>query len=295
MEKYKQTQRTAYRIIKNTIKSNKIGHAYLIEKNGFKEIDDFVKSFIISIIQEENTDQKKIINSILKDESPDIYIVETEGKNIKKEQIIDLQIEFKKTPSQIKYKFYVIKDVSKLNDSSANSLLKFLEEPEENIIAILLIDDIYKCLKTITSRCQIISLKQETDNLDAKKILNIKEEDYEQKMNCVLNFINFNEEYKMNSICKTSEILTEFKDNINLFLNIIELFYKEIFNLQIRNKIDYLEDYENSIKKLSEKIPNEKVIHKLYIIYEAKTKIKFNANSNLLLDKMIIDFEGGAK
>ena len=50
----------------------------------------------------------------------------------------------------------VINDVELLNTSAANSILKFLEEPEENIIAILITSNRNLVINTIVSRCQVI-------------------------------------------------------------------------------------------------------------------------------------------
>ena len=49
---------------------------------------------------------------------------------------------------------FIIYNAEKLNTSSANTILKFLEEPEENIIAVLTTDNRYQVLDTILSRCQ---------------------------------------------------------------------------------------------------------------------------------------------
>ena len=64
----------------------------------------------------------------------------------------------------------IIKETEKLNASSANTILKFLEEPEDGIIAILLTDNRYHVLDTILSRCQILSLKENEFKL--KKVSN---------------------------------------------------------------------------------------------------------------------------
>ena len=51
------------------------------------------------------------------------------------------------------------KEADKLNMSSANTILKFLEEPEDDIVAILVANNRYAVIETILSRCQVLSLK----------------------------------------------------------------------------------------------------------------------------------------
>ena len=80
---------------------------------------------------------------------------------LQKEQLDELQKEFSEKSIFSNKKIYIINHADRLNKSAANSILKFLEEPEENIIAILITDNIYQLLDTIVSRCQIISFSKE--------------------------------------------------------------------------------------------------------------------------------------
>jgi DNA polymerase-3 subunit delta' len=52
-----------------------------------------------------------------------------------------------------------------LNGSSANSLLKFLEEPSEGIVGILITDNIRGIHPTIKSRCTVFNFNYEFTNL----------------------------------------------------------------------------------------------------------------------------------
>ena len=57
-------------------------------------------------------------------------------------------------------KIYVIHHADKLNTASANMLLKFLEEPDGEVTAILLTEQIQSILPTIRSRCQHIKFSK---------------------------------------------------------------------------------------------------------------------------------------
>jgi DNA polymerase III gamma/tau subunit len=54
-----------------------------------------------------------------------------------------------------------------MNIQTANSILKFLEEPIDEIIAILVVDNINLMLPTIISRCQVIKLNKKPLSLDS--------------------------------------------------------------------------------------------------------------------------------
>ena len=151
--------------INKIIENNKVSHAYLIEINDYdtdKEyIFDFIKMILCDISYENlEKENNNIIKLIDDDNYPDIKIIEPEGSTIKKSQMIDLQKDYSNKSLLDGKRIYVVKEADKLNPASANTILKFLEEPEEDIIAILLTTNRYKIIETILSRCQILTLKE---------------------------------------------------------------------------------------------------------------------------------------
>ena len=78
--------------------------------------------------------------------------------SLKRGQIDDLIHEMSKTAIETGRKIYVIHHADQLNASAANTLLKFLEEPQSEITAILLTDRMHALIPTIRSRCQHLSL-----------------------------------------------------------------------------------------------------------------------------------------
>ena len=91
---------------------------------------------------------------------PELKIIKPDGLWIKKEQLLGLQKQFSYKAIQGNKKVYIIYEAEKMNSSAANCMLKFLEEPEDDIIAILISNNIHQLLPTILSRCQIITFKQ---------------------------------------------------------------------------------------------------------------------------------------
>lgn len=87
--------------------------------------------------------------------NPNLTIINPQGEYIKKEQIIDLQNDFGLTSE--KKKIFIINEADKMTSSSANSLLKFLEEMSENTYGVLISENANRLLPTIKSRCQTIN------------------------------------------------------------------------------------------------------------------------------------------
>jgi len=151
--------------------NNKVSHAYLIELNDCEKEFSFVTSFVKMILfpctfHEVKSTDNYVFNLIDKNNYPDFRIIEPDGSSIKKNQLIDLQIDFNNKSLFDNKRIYVIKYADKLNISASNTILKFLEEPEKDIVAILVTENRFKILDTIQSRCQILSLKSSSISLE---------------------------------------------------------------------------------------------------------------------------------
>lgn len=86
------------------------------------------------------------------------------------------------TPTQGRYKVYLIDEVHMLSGHSFNALLKTLEEPPEHVKFLLATTDPQKLPKTILSRCIQFNLKALDMNRitgQLEKILNAEEIDFE--------------------------------------------------------------------------------------------------------------------
>ena len=82
----------------------------------------------------------EVCHQILNNEHLNVYVISSDSKVIKKEQIVGLQEEFSKTSNVSGPRIYIIIDADKMNQNSQNSLLKFIEEPEEGIYGIFMYD-----------------------------------------------------------------------------------------------------------------------------------------------------------
>ncbi len=89
-------------------------------------------------------------------EHPDVQQIKPDGQTIKVQQIRDLKTEFSKSGVETKKKVFIIESAEKMSAGAANSLLKFLEEPDGQMMAILLTEGKARILPTIQSRCQIL-------------------------------------------------------------------------------------------------------------------------------------------
>ena len=307
LDDFKEEQKIAYKILTNAIKNNKLSHAYLFETNGYKNKRQFLLSFAKALLCPYNhTNSKDSVNchvceNIDKNIYSELKIINPDGMWIKKEQLLDLQDEFKTMGLESNKRVYIINDVERLNSSSANSLLKFLEEPEDNIIALLATDNIHSLLDTIISRCQIITLTKTIDlsdkNLEEKVALylneNIDVNTLKEMISNTIDFIFYLEQHHLDTLIYTKNlVLNKFDDRnkLEIFFEIMILFYKDILDYKINNKNNIFDIKDIDVIAHNNEI--ETLQNKINYIMNSKKALKINANTNLLIDKLIIDLEG---
>lgn len=303
--------------LERTIEQNKVSHAYLFEvnkdSNYMHDILHFVKKILCSSPEKCSDHQQcNICRRIDNNNYPEFKIIETNDNVIKKNQIIELQEEFSTKAVEGKYKVYLIKDCDKMNVSTANSLLKFLEEPEDNIIAILITTNKNKVLKTIISRCYNIKLtgnKQEffsttienyariISNSDKEFYDNVNNEKIIELLNKTIQFILFCEKNGIRTIAYEKDFFDLKKDNRKEIFNQLDLiihFYYDVLNYKNGNKVKMYNSNIDSITKISNNKNCEDVLECLNKLISLRDKYNLNLNVNLVVDS-IINAIGGEK
>jgi len=312
LDEYQKIQPLPWSILTKAIKKNKLTHTYLFESNGFNNTFEIALSFVKALLCPHNYCNNQYCvdctqcHNIDNNNYLEIKIIEPDGLWIKKEQLLELKEQFNTKSIINKRRIYIIKDAEKMNNVTANSLLKFIEEPEEDIIAILIAPTRYQLLDTIVSRCQIVSFTPTSVNSNnfIEKIANclyntnkdiaefINDEKSIEKINKAINFVNFYEENKLDTLLYTNELWTSYfknkEDNIIAF-EIILLYYRDLLSFMCHKKVEIFNEYTKDLEKLSHHNDIEKICFNIEKIIELKNYIKINANLNLLLDRLIIE------
>ena len=297
LDEFMNEQKVAHRILTNSIIKNKCSHAYLIETNGYLKKIELAKAFAKYLLCPNNySNNQRCVNctqceNIDKNIFGELKIIEPDGMWIKKEQLLELQEEFKMKSVLANKKVYIITDATKLNPSSSNSILKFLEEPSDNIVAILLADNIHQLLDTIVSRCQVITLNKilQTEN-KLESLLSVNIENLDLVKETSINFINEIEKQKEKTILYTKKLFhnnIQDKNELIVSFEIMILYYKDAINEKLNRNLELFDNVNmltnNDIEELNRKIK---------VITNLKNKIYVNANTNLLVDKLILELGG---
>lgn len=281
-------QKNVYNIMFNEINNGHISHAYLIDENNNLQSFDIVLSFVKEILCLNLSDEERenICKRIDDGNYPEIKIIEPDGMLIKKQQILDLQLEFSRSAVEGSKKIYIIRNCEKMRPETANSMLKFLEEPEGDIVAFLMTNNINNILSTIVSRCQIIRLGNNVVKNEATEFDEI-----------VLNFIKKIETSGKRCIMETNDLIfnkisaKNREQLVNFFDKLIDMYYdimKIIISGGRNNSIlyyDVLVEYANNNDE-------KKILSKIDCLVKTKDAIKYNVNSNLLIDSLILSIGG---
>ena len=264
-------------------------HAYLFEVDdieaSFKIILAFAKMIICSKHYTNNSkcEDCNICHLIDENYYEDLKIIEPDGAYINKEQILEIKKNLSLKSSNSLNQVYIIKEADKLNTHAANSLLKFIEEPEEGIYAILITTNKKQILPTIYSRCSLITLKSNQEiTYDLEKItylVSFLELVYRKKEDA----IPYLKEYFKDRYNSNTEIIRA----LNILEIILDTRISQEFQVNTITKLNFYDIIKSSLKG----ILKEELIYYLKIIVEFKNKLTMfpNLNINLFLDSLVIE------
>ncbi|MFJ7832394.1 DNA polymerase III subunit delta' [Peribacillus sp. NPDC046944] len=327
-QEMRQIQPQVMTMLQNSITKNRVAHAYIFEGDtgtGKKEVSkNFAKSLLCENPVEgfEPCGQCKNCKRISSGNHPDIHLIEKDGLSIKKEQIKSLQEEFSKKSVEANRKVYMITDADKMSVGAANSLLKFLEEPVGDTVAILMTEQVQRILPTILSRCQLISFKPLSPENVKRKLM---EQDVDPQMAAVVAHLTQNvvdgidmshdewfvqgqkivvklyEVLKQNSLKALLFLQTDwfshFKDReqVDRGLDLLLLIYKDLLYIQLDKKDlivfqNKLKEFETHALHLS---PRRLAEHMEFIL-EAKRKLMSNTNPQLLMEQLVLNLQEGS-
>ena len=91
------------------------------------------------------------------------------------DNIRDIRDEVVYSPSNLKYRVYIIDEVHMLSGSAFNALLKTLEEPPEHVVFILATTELHKLPSTIISRCQRFDFRRISTEVLKNHLLRVAE------------------------------------------------------------------------------------------------------------------------
>jgi len=150
--------------LKNQIKANRIGHAYLFTGTRGTGKTTIAKIFARTVNCENPIDgnpcgECRTCKAIASGSSMNVIEIDAASNN-GVDNIREIVDEVSYSPAEGKYKVYIIDEVHMLSIGAFNALLKTLEEPPSYVIFILATTEVHKIPITILSRCQRYDFKR---------------------------------------------------------------------------------------------------------------------------------------
>ncbi|KGX85459.1 DNA polymerase III subunit delta' [Pontibacillus litoralis] len=312
------------KMLTNSIQKDRVAHAYLFQgSKGTGKLSVsllFAKSFLCT--NRNGVEPCQECKNCIRIESgnhPDVHLIQPEGQSIKKEQILHLQKEFTYTGLESNQKVYIIENAEKMTTNAANRLLKFLEEPSKETVAMLLTENGQSLLDTIRSRCQILAFQPlNPENMRQRLIEENMTETTARLMSALTNNLEeaitlSQDEWFANArklVIQLIEVLQNkpseallfinnqwmdhFKDRdaLQQGLNLLMIWFKDIVYEHVENDaaIVFINEKER-IQKSTYHWSKQQATSALTYILEAKRKLVANVHPTLVMEQLTLQIQ----
>nr|WP_106782124.1 DNA polymerase III subunit delta' [Lysinibacillus timonensis] len=312
--------------LQTIFEKKRTAHAYIFDGangTGKKDVAIFFVKLLSCLNLSENVSCETCRNCkrINSGNYPNLIQIEPEGQFIKIDQIRELITEMTRTGFEEGPKFYIIHNADRLNNSSANTLLKFLEEPEGEVTAILLTDSYQSILPTIRSRCQHIkfsdvprailmkklkdqgislsmasTVSQVTNNLETAIFL-AKDEQFAHVRKTVLKLVEAIRKNVHDALFIVYEdwlpSLKE-KSDTELALDLLLFAYRDIVAVKADSKTSLVyPDMLSSFREIALHSTFEQLSNQMQAILMARQNLQRNMNRTLMMEQLMLNLQEG--
>lgn len=319
----KKYQPVIYKSFLNALENNKLSHAYLLIGNPGMPLLEISKFLAKSIVCEDPSplacNNCITCMRIDDDNYPDFIVCDGSKESIKKSQIDEIEehfgnVAFEKNGKKI----YILHLIENMTIEATNSILKFLEEPEDNVYAFLTTNNENSILPTIISRCQSLHLKLIERNIvindaidlgidqndatilsyfynDSELIFDLlNNEDSKERFYCSVKLVEdlfdtLVNQGKREAIYYTQTVIEKnvtTKESFRFFLDLLAQFFEDLINIQ-NNKEVILNNYDKILHDSLNVITH--IDESLVEILKQRNLINLNLNIPLQIDHLIFE------
>ncbi len=308
--------------LQGALSTGKISHAYIIngEKSSGKE---FIARVFAMALQcesggEEPCQECHSCRQALSGNQPDIIRVSHEKPNTISVDDIRAQVngDIAVKPYSSPYKVYIINEAEKMTVQAQNALLKTLEEPPAYAVIILLTVNVNSLLPTILSRCVTLNMKPVADNLikdylcrklsvpDYKaevcaafargnvgkaKMLATSEE-FENVKAEALALLKYIQDMDLNEIVAAVKKITEYKLEIQDYLDICAIWYRDALLFKATSDMNHLIFREEiqALRRTAQRSSYEGIENIIKALDTAKRRLDANVNFELVMELLML-------
>jgi len=242
-----------------------------------------------------------------KEEHPDLHLIQNGQSQIKIEDIREILRQANMRPYEGRSKVFIIDNAHKLTVEAANSLLKVLEEPPNDVLIILITHKPQNIIKTVLSRCKAIKFSPlirselETvlvENYGVDKTtahflayyaegrlglaLKLKDTPLLQEKNKIF------DSFILSSKPLEHNIMSQSKEQLSVSLNILASWFRDIYLLKcgLSDKETIHLDRHSDLLKLIPRFSFKQLDEIMAALSESSLYLERNINSKLILHNL---------
>ncbi len=323
----KEKQPAAARVFTRAIEKNRLAHAYLLE--GPKGTGKMETAYLIAqrffCRNSEGPEPCHVCSDCRRISSgnhPDVVRVEPEGQSIKKSQVETLIKEFAYKGVESSRKFFIIDKSEMMTTQAANSLLKFIEEPHAETMAVLLTENPHLLLETILSRCQVITfspisrealeadLKRENIPEATAKIVSVLTNDLEEAVELcheewfaearllVLQFMEGIHGQSNHAFMMIYEALIPHFDSaerMNIALDLILYWYRDLLSVHLSTTSDIIYiDRTDLLQRQALQLSLQRVMFSMEAVLHGKDQLSANVSQQNVMEQLVLKLQRGS-
>ncbi|MGY4691905.1 DNA polymerase III subunit delta' [Salibacterium sp. K-3] len=319
-------QPTVMTMLKQSMEKDRLAHAYIFEgmRGSGKKSTAWLTAQSLFCPHRENAAPCGTCRECRRIENgnhPDIIVIEPDGASIKKAQVEALQKELTYKGMETSFKIYIINDADRMTAGAANSLLKFLEEPESPILALLLTENVHFMLDTILSRAQKLSFappapdkrsrlyrEEGASETAAPLLARLPDETaagYQQEGTdwivqgraLVIQLVEEVHSRPHQVLLTLQEKwLTHFKDReeLDIGLDLLLFWYRDLLTVKHGGEDLAYPDQRETMEKQGLQMTETDIARILQLILDAKRKLRANVNAQLLMEHLLLHIQEGS-
>ena len=308
--------------LRNAISTNKVSHAYIIngERSSGKE---FIARVFAMALQCEKGEVEPCgechsCKQALSHNQPDIIYVSHEKPGTIGVEDIRTQIngDIDVKPYSSPRKIYIMNEGEKMTVQAQNALLKTLEEPPEYAVILILTTQVEALLPTILSRCVVLNMKPVSDALVKKYLMeelavpdykanicvafargNIgkakllaSSEEFEKVKDEAITLVKYINDMEINEIVKAIKKISEYKFDVNDYLDILSVWYRDVLLFKATKDVNSLifKEEIQQIMRVSDRSTYEGIETIVNALQQAKRRLEANVNFDLTMELLLL-------